>query len=295
MPNIAIVWDFDGTLTPDDSTTKVVEYLQGAGKGGEFWGYIKSLRGDSRQPKWEHVLAMDAPIWMYSLARLAFRHKIPLNAEFFSKFIVPEIHLYPDVLRFLKSIKKLEKENRFQNCGLNISHFIVTAGLKELVEQVFPSGIISHTFGCRYTIVVDENHQDEPESVPVFCMDETVKTRSLFEISKGAFCDPKVKVNTRVEDHKLWAPFQNIIYVGDGDTDVPALSLVRSRGGLGVAIYNPEKSKEDTNKRLYNMRLDKRADLITPADFSKNGELFHFIKMRCTQILQRYEAGALLG
>ncbi len=71
MANIAIVWDFDGTLSPDDSTTKTVEILDGNKPGSEFWNYIKSLRGDSRKPQWEHVLASDAPIWMYALSRLA--------------------------------------------------------------------------------------------------------------------------------------------------------------------------------------------------------------------------------
>ncbi len=88
MPNIAIVWDFDGTLTPDDSTTKTIEVLQGPGKGGEFWKTIKALRGDQELPEWEHILAMDAPIWMYSLSRLAAGLKIPLNAEFFNLTIL---------------------------------------------------------------------------------------------------------------------------------------------------------------------------------------------------------------
>jgi predicted HAD superfamily phosphohydrolase len=81
-----------------------------------------------------------------------------------------------------------------------------------------------------------------------------------------------------------------MIYVGDGDTDVPSLSLVRSRGGIGVAVYDPSKSKSDVEKRLKNMRLDKRADLITPADFSVKSELFEYLSGRCKQIAQRYRA-----
>ncbi len=291
MPNIAIVWDFDGTLSPDDSTTKVVETLQGDGKGGPFWDYIHSLRGDKNDPaEWEHILAMDAPIWMYSLSRLAVQKKVPLNKEFFQKFVLPKIKLFPEVPSFLKAIKKLEEAPEFKKVNLEIHHFIVSAGLKELIEQVFPEGLIKWTFGCRYTVVIDKLHPDEPESVPVFCMDETVKTRSLFEISKGAFCNPEIKVNSRVEDSKLWASFNNFIYIGDGDTDIPALSLVRSKGGMGVALYNPDAPKEKVKARHKSMRLDKRADMITAADFSSSGELFSFIKTRCMQIRYRYEA-----
>lgn len=290
MPNIAIVWDFDGTLSPEDSTTKTVEILDGDKPGSEFWEYIKSLRGDKRKPQWEHVLASDAPIWMYALSRLASKKKVPLNAEFFREFVVPRIELYPRVVNFLQKLKSLEHEERFAAVDLSVHHFVVSAGLKELVEQVFPDGLVTWTFGCRYTVIAYEGHIDEPESIPVFCMDETVKTRSLFEISKGSFDDPEKQVNTRVEADYRWVPFENVIYIGDGPTDIPALSLVRDKGGLGVAVYNPLKNKDEVNRRLKQLRLDKRADLLTPADFSVSGDLFQFLKARCIQIRQRYEA-----
>ncbi len=117
-----------------------------------------------------------------------------------------------------------------------------------------------------------------------------MKTRSLFEISKGSFEDKNKSVNIRVAEESRWAPFENFIYIGDGDTDVPALSLVRSQGGLGVAVYNPNSTKEAVDKRLRQMRLDKRADLITSANFDANGELFEFMRVRCIQIAQRYRA-----
>lgn len=288
MPRIAIVWDFDGTLSPIDSTSKVIELL---GDGpDQFWKVIKSLRGDRQRPKWEHVLASDAPIWMYSLALLANKRKAPLNTEFFREFVLPFISTFEGATELLRAIKNLQNSSEFRAVDLEVHHFIVTAGLKELVEQVFPKDLITWAFGCRYAVVVHEGHEDEPESVPVFCMDETMKTRSLFEISKGSFCDPKKTVNTRVDPQHYWAPFKNMVYIGDGDTDVPALSLVRSKGGLGIAVYDPSKSEEDVYRRLKNMRLNRRADLITAADFSVDGELFSYLAARCTQIRQRYEA-----
>jgi 2-hydroxy-3-keto-5-methylthiopentenyl-1-phosphate phosphatase len=292
MPNIAIIWDFDGTLTPIDSTTKAVEIIQegNPGSGSEFWRGVKSLRGDGKEPIWEHVLASDAPIWMYVLSRIAFKKKIPLNAEFFKKFVAPHIPLYDGVASFLRKLKLLEETSLFKETDVTISYFIVTAGLKELVELVPPNGLITWTFGCCYKIVVTEENRGEPESVPVFCMDETMKTRSIFEICKGSFRDKEHTVNRRVPKDELWAPFENMIYIGDGDTDVPALSLVRSRGGVGVAVYDSSKSKNKIDERLRNMRLDKRADLITPADFSVRGELFEFLSNRCKQIAQRYRA-----
>jgi hypothetical protein len=292
MPNIAIVWDFDGTLTPIDSTTKTVEIIQRGGpkSGTSFWKYVKGLRGDQKQPNWQHVLASDAPIWMYSLSRIAFEKRVPLNAEFFREFVLPEIHTYKNVISFLRQLKALERTVLFNSSDLKIHHFIVTAGLKDLVEQVFPKALVRWTFGCLYRISASGPNGSAPESIPVFCMDETMKTRSLFEISKGSFEERHHSVNRRVPEDERWAPFQNVIYIGDGDTDVPALSLVRTQGGIGIAVFNPAKSKRSINKRLKLMRLDKRADLITPANFSKNGELFEFLSNRCRQIALRYRA-----
>lgn len=297
---IVIVWDFDQTLTPKDSTTITAEILRAEpGLGGKFWDEIKRLTGkkyinpktgQEENSEWQHLLGSDAPAWMYMLSRLAHAKKIPLNKQFFKDVVVPEVHLYPNVLEFLAEIKNIQNEPSFKRLNLEIHHFIVSAGLSDLIEQVFPGNLITRVFGCRYTVIAPKGHEDEPESVPVVCMDETMKTRSLFEISKGSFLDSKKYVNKRVPNSERWALFSDFIYIGDGPTDIPALSLTRYQGGLGIVVYDPEKEKADLKKRLEDMALDKRADLITPASFSLEGELFNFIKARCIQIRQRYEA-----
>ena len=82
----------------------------------------------------------------------------------------------------------------------------------------------------------------------------------------------------------------NFIYIGDGPTDILALSLTRTYGGYGVVVFNPQKDKESVKKHLKNMSADSRCDLITKADFSLKSDLFVAIQNRCNQILQKYEA-----
>ena len=295
---IAIVWDFDGTLSPHDSTSHVVEVLSPDGSSAsQFWDDVRSLRGDKETPSWEHVLASDAPIWMHALSRLAVSQKKPLNSEFFREFVVDRIELFQGVRAFLEAVTILSDTEPFRRVNLTVQHFIVSAGLKDLIELVFPNGEMTWIFGCRYTIVAQREHEDEPESVPVFCMDETVKTRSLFEINKGSFRDRARAVNRRVRDEDRWVPFENMIYVGDGPTDIPALSLVRDKGGMGVLVYDPDRDIESVNRKIGEMQAEGRADLVTPADFSASSELRSFIETRCHQIRQRYEAtqGKRLG
>jgi 2-hydroxy-3-keto-5-methylthiopentenyl-1-phosphate phosphatase len=284
MPNIAIIWDFDGTLTPICSTSHVIETFTGK-EAKEFWSFVKGIKKSQSKEEYKNVLGTDAPIWMAYLARVAYEEKIPLNSDFF-KGIAPYIPLFPNVKPFLRSIKSIAYEQDFVSSQIQIHHFIVSAGLKDLISLCFPSDLIKWVFGCKYRVIKDE--EGKPESIPVYCMDETIKTRSIFEISKGCFLpNAKHSVNERIQKSDLWVPFENTMYVGDSDTDVPAFALVRDRGGMSIMIHDPSKNKSDVIER---MKHDKRVDLIAPTDFSETGELFSFIKARCIQIRQRYEA-----
>ena len=305
---ISIVWDFDGTLTPKDSTSITVNHLTKKEKTDKlFWKYVKTIqrRGNNNVGKGkkgltriEEVLSSDAPTWMFALSRLAFVRKVPLNFQFFNQYIAPHVQLFPGVISFLNSIKNLSCNERYKKQHIEIHHFIVSAGLKDLIDAIFKSqkGLFTETFGCRYEITfVEERFIDEPESIPVFCMDETMKTRAIFDICKGTF-DLKNKdlnVNKKLNESELWCPFENLIYIGDGPTDIPALSLTRGKGGLGIVVFNPKSDKNTLKKRLENMSLDQRADLITPANFTKSGDLYKYIKSHIYHILQKIESSQI--
>ncbi len=237
--NISIVWDFDGTLTPDDSTSEIVEYFLGTEKIEKFWEWIKTVSGSKSEVDWERMLSSDAPTWMYVLSRIAFHGKKPLTKEFFSHEEVTElVKLYSGVESLLGKIKKIEEEIKFKNSNIKIHQFIITAGLKEYVESLVPKEIFSNIWGCRYSCVYPPGKKDDVESIPVFCMDQTMKTRALYEISKGVFTEEsKVQaVNDKVQRGEFWSPFSNFIYIGDGPTDIPALSLTRTYGGYGIVV-----------------------------------------------------------
>ena len=201
------------------------------------------------------------------------------------------VKLYPGVTTVLQAINNFKKQDRFKKSKVQVHQFVITAGLKDYVEELLPKKIFSHIWGGRYSCVYPPNHEDEVESIPVFCMDETMKTRALYEISKGVFNSTVAAVNKKVEKDQLWCPFDNFIYIGDGPTDIPALSLTRAYGGYGIVVFNPNKKDEkEVKKKLKDMSADSRCDLITKVDFSLDSDLFFSIKNRCNQILQKYEA-----
>ena len=290
--NISIIWDFDKTLTPEDSTTKFLSVF--TKNTEDFWKEVKEISGVNSA---NSISTSEAPVWMAILAELAKDskgNKISLDEKEIGNLIGENmIRFYPKALNFLEKIKNLSSSNLFSQNQIQIHHFIVTAGLTDLVSSVLKfhkkREMITEIFGCRYKALKKDGKIDR--NIPIYCMDKTAKTRALFEISKGCFQkDSNYKVDDLVADKDYWCPFENIIYVGDGDTDIPAFSLVKSRKGMTIGVYNQSKSKEKINKQAKNMRKGERIDLFVPADFSENGDLFKFVKARCERIAKRYEA-----
>ena len=296
--NISIVWDFDKTLTHMDSTTELIKIFLEDSSIEEFWEKIKAISGTQSDKPMDSISTSDAPVWMDVLSGLSKDSKnnpISLDKPNIKKLIAHKIALYPKVLNFLNKIKNFSKEDLYKKNNIEIHHFIITAGLADLVSAVFEyqnsPKLIKAIFGCRYNVI----KQDQSiKNIPVYCMDKTTKTRALFEICKGCFLpETKYTVDDLVPKEEEWCPFENMIYIGDGDTDIPAFSLVKSRKGMTIGVFDPSSSKEKRNKKAKNMRKGKRIDLFTPAQFEKEGELYKFIKVRCQQIAKRYEAHTL--
>ncbi|NLM17185.1 MAG: hypothetical protein GX221_05650 [Candidatus Riflebacteria bacterium] len=298
--NIVMMWDFDSTLTSEDSSSITINIISKLtqknfpGFARHFWESVEKFCAiQDPEKKWESVKSMHAPVWMFNLARLANEAGIVLDKKFFKEQVVEEVRkvLRPNVSEFLRKIKDLQNDPLFSRNKIQIHHFIVSAGLKDLIQEVFEPDLISAVYGCRFSLAdykdIEDGVSQSIQNVPVYCMDETSKTRAVFEISKGSFLTEKPDVNQRTTEK--WADFPNVMYIGDGFTDVPALSVVRERGGIGIIIYDEDRKREELND-IKAISRDKRADFITPADFSLEGELFKYMKARCTQIRQRIEA-----
>jgi len=291
--NIAIVWDFDGTLTPHDSTSQTVKII--GGDEAQFWHDIHVINGRTKHARqfdeWERILSSDAPTWMWSLARLAHASEIILTKSYFETIAHrPEFSLFTNACTLLARMRDLEGTAKYKRHGIQIHHFVVTAGLAELIAEIlkFNQTSVSKVWGCRFRGVF-EQEREVGMSVPVFCMDETMKTRAIFEIAKGIWLpDSELHVNDRVASKDLWCPFQNIIYVGDGPTDIPALSVVRDRGGSGIVVYDESKPKDLVRKRLEKMSAHTRCDCIVPARFGKEDKLYQTINRQCERIADRY-------
>ena len=163
--NISIVWDFDNTLTSHDSTTELIRYFLG-NKTEQFWEEVKEISGVNSKDPVDSISTSEAPVWMYLLSEMAIhstkKNKIALDEKQIENLIADKIKFYPNVLEFLKEIKFLSSKELFKKNNIEIHHFIITAGLKDLVSSVFKihesKNLISEIFGCRYKTIQDPKH-----------------------------------------------------------------------------------------------------------------------------------------
>lgn len=301
--NISIIWDFDKTLTPQDSTTELIRLLlkdkdKNSQNTNNFWKEVKKISGVKQKSDPRSISTCETPAWMYMLAEIANGLGKPLDKNNMISKFASQIKLYKGVLFFLKTTKDFSNKEIYKNNNIKVNHFIITAGLQDLVSSVFEyhkeAKLIEEIFGCKYRVRSTQDKEKPYVNIPIYCMDKTTKTRSLFEIHKGCFLST-ISVDDLISEEETWCPFENMIYIGDGDTDIPAFALIKKRRGMAIGVYNPEEEKSTVQDKIKNLIKGKRLDLLTKANFSTKETLFKAIENQCYRIVQRYEAQKTLS
>ena len=187
-----------------------------------------------------------------------------------------EVRLFKGLDTWFKRINQYSKKKK-----LDPQHFIVSSGLKEIIDQVivekkFKKTCFEGIYACSF--VYDEKHKDKTVKGPGLSISASQKVQYIFRISKGYhdiyLSRDKESKSFKSQDNRI-APFEQMIYFGDGPTDVPCMAVIKERNGHSICVY--EEKKNDTAKELLQ---DKRVDIIAPADYSKNSEL-----EKCTKVI----------
>jgi hypothetical protein len=244
------VWDFDKTLCPGYMQTPLFKAF-GVDEE-QFWKETNQLpalyaRKGIRTPKdsvyLNHLLSYVKSGHMKGLTNAKLRE---LGAD---------IQLCPGLPDFFPSLKKVVRElGQKHNLEVTLEHYIISTGLAEMIRGTALAPHCDGIYGCEFLEHPLPPHftkQDElalelpTEITQVAAMvDNTIKTRFLFEINKGSNKNPEIDVNAvvRMEDRRV--PFENMIYIADGPSDVPVFSLLRKNGGKAFAVYVPESEAE---------------------------------------------------
>ena len=255
-PIIALIYDFDGTLSPGNM--QEFGFIQAIGQTpAEFW--TKS-DGIAKGQDASNILA-----YMKLMIDEARRNGISLTREGFKKY-GSDIKLYEGVRDWFRNIDEYGKAH-----GVIIEHYINSSGLTEIIEGSPIAGEFKHIFAGSF--IYDEKGEAE---WPGIAVDYTGKTQYLYKISKGIFSarDSKL-VNESWADDQKRIPFEQMIYFGDGETDIPSMKLVKSSGGNAIAVFDPARVRQKENARK--LLRQGRVNFITPASYTRDSRTFRLV------------------
>jgi hypothetical protein len=221
----------------------------------EFWGRTGEF---TRQTGCEKILS-----YLYVMNEVAKEKGIKMDDAFLRE-CGKNIQFFPGVLTWFKRINEYGKAH-----GVRVEHYLVSSGNKEIVEGCAIAKEFKVIYGCEY--VFDKKTHEV--LWPKLAINYTQKTQYFFRISKGAVDVTDDKgVNEKAKEKRI--PYSNIIYIGDGMTDIPSMIIVKDNGGKSIAVY--PKGKEDRVKDLYD---DGRVNYVCPANYKEGSEIEKVMKL----------------
>ena len=255
-PIIALIYDFDGTLSPGNM--QEFGFIQAIGSTPEeFWSKSNDI---AKGQDASNILAYMK--LMYDEAR---KNGIRLTREDFRRY-GSDIVLFDGVREWFRNVNEYGRRH-----GVIIEHYINSSGLKEIIEGSPIAKEFKHIFAGSF--IYDEAGEAE---WPGIAVDFTAKTQFLFKIQKGIFSSRDAKrVNESMAEDAKRIPFTNMIYFGDGETDIPSMKVVNMFGGNAIAVFNPT----DPRKRGLARKLLRqgRVNFITPAVYSRESRTFRLV------------------
>ncbi len=251
---MAICYDFDGTLSPGNM---------------QEYGFIKKL-GLTPEAFWEQSNALakakkadDILAYMKVIIDESRKRNLPITREDFMA--------YGESVKFYKGVETwFERINAYAlSQGVKIDHYIISSGLREMVEGSKIAKHFTEIFASSFL------YDDDGAAVwPAIVLNYTSKTQYMFRINKGCLDITDTEgVNRHIDKSCRPMPFENMVYIGDGSTDIPCMAMLNKAGGHTLAVYKNGRKEHATA-----LNRDGRAHMVAPADYSENKPIDRFIK-----------------
>jgi 2-hydroxy-3-keto-5-methylthiopentenyl-1-phosphate phosphatase len=262
---VAIVYDFDGTLSPQPMQEYTVLPHLGVSPAA-FWREVNEV---SARTGSDPMLT-----YMRLIIERIEDNALHVTREEFAA-MAKHIRYFPGVEGWFERVNAYVGK---QGGGrAKVQHYVVSAGQKEILEGVSIRRYFKQIYASEYHF----NHAGVA-TFPKFLITDTMKTQFLFRVNKG-----KEKLTESINEHmperERPIPFSNMIYIGDGMTDVPSMALTKKNGGHTIAVYNPTKRKSvGTCKRLLQAN---RVDFIAPADYKRGSKLSNRVELLLDSII----------
>lgn len=258
---MAICYDFDGTLAPGNM--QEYGFIEKLNMTPEtFWKKSNTL---AKTQKVDNILA-----YMYQMKEEAAQRDLSFTKQDLTDYAA-KVKLFPGVEQWFSRMNEYAKRK-----GVILEHYIISSGLKEMVEGTKIAPFFKEIFASSF--MYDKKGQ---ALWPALVVNYTNKTQFLYRINKGCLdVSDDASLNAHMDDEDKPIPFENMIYIGDGDTDVPSMKTVKREGGHTIAVY-----QKQNKKKVKNMLGIERADIIASADYREDTEIDLFVKSVIDKII----------
>jgi phosphoserine phosphatase len=263
---MTIAYDFDGTLA--DGNMQEHQFLPDIGMTPkDFWAEVKAV---TKEHQADEVL-----VYMNLMLRKASHARVPVRREDF-KARGQTIKLFDGVLEWFDRINGFARAH-----GVKVDNVLISSGNEEIFAGTSIAPKFSHVYASKF--MFDQNGVAE---WPALAVNYTTKTQYLFRINKGAHdLSDNATVNRYVAKADRPVPFENMIFIGDGSTDIPSFRLVKEQGGLSIAVYKPNTKGAQSKADSYSK--DGRVHCVVPANYSDGADLDRIVKAQIKAVAAR--------
>lgn len=291
--SIAVIWDFDTTLIPGYMQEPLFQRF--GIDSGQFWKEVNALPQFYR----DHGVTRASSDTLYLNHILSYVRSGrlgTLNNKLLTE-LGAEIEFYPGLPEFFPALKeKVASNPKFSNHQITVEHYVVSTGLRAMImgSEIFP--YIDDVWACEFSeasappnyLVEAKSLFGEKEGViseVAYSLDHTSKTRAIFEINKGTNKLADIGVNDTIPQEMRRVPFQNMVYIADGPSDIPCFSLVNQYGGQTYAVYKTGSEKEF--QKAYHLQKQRRVEAFGEANYTDGSQTAMWITHAVTDIAYR--------
>ena len=253
LTRAALVYDFDGTLARGN----IQEHSFIPSLGVSIQDFWTRSNGIAKEQDADQILSYMREMLLQSQER-----GVELTRQSLREH-GREVPFFEGVTTWFSRMNEYAKE-----IGLDLEHYIISSGVKSMIEGCSIAGEFRQIFASSFMF----NDQDVAVW-PALSINYTTKTQYLFRINKGIEnCWDQEAVNTWMTSQERPIDFRNMVFLGDGETDIPSMKMVRYQGGQAVAVFDPKKW-ERLQERIYGLIAQDRVNFVAPADYSAGSQL----------------------